>query len=885
MLFYRKRKLTVLLWLVAVVFGLVSYTTLMRKEGFPGIDVPVGIVQVVSFDSTAEHVDEVYTKPIIEAVKNDSGVKEVSSTSSDQGAGVQIQYKDGVDVQKSLDSIKASLDGKLPKGGQVVYIKLNAGKLTTEGDDMLVSVHGTGLTSTQLDEKASTLTRIIKDNAPLAANVHAIKLVETSTDPVTGTSQSVQVRFDRYFDKTTGASEPSAVVGIKGVNGVDQLKLYDQIASIVKSDKVASVGSSVSIASDFAESIRSQVSSLQTNLLEGLAVVLVISFILISLRSSIVTALSMATTVVTTIGVLHLIGFTINTITLFSLVLCLALIVDDTTIMVEAIDAGLEKGGKFNEVVRDSLGKVARASATGTFTTILAFAPMLFIGGILGKFIRGIPITIIISLLVSLLVSFIFIPLMMRLTYGRKFKHHVRKPNIVARAEARLGRLIADLIMKTSKTRLSRIGSRVAAVFVSVAFLVGGGMLFSKVGFNIFPAPKDGVEITVTGQVRDRENATLENTEMLTDKALEQATKIVGEDLERVTLMSQSGSANREGFTALLSIKKLHTRERTSVQIANELQNSFDKLTPEMRITADSAGVGPPAGNFTVLIKSDDASDAYKLAGDLKTFLASTTLVRTDKTTSKLEDVSVTPSNVISRSSTQRVISISANFDAKDTSTLVTLAQKAVTKEFTEDKVAGYGLDKKALSFDFGQEDENQKSFASMGQAAGPLFLGMFVIMAVLFSSLLQPILILMAIPFAIFGVAFGLFSTHNDISFFSMLGVFALIGISLNNTILLTDYANQARKEGKSPSEAIASAVRARLRPLLTTSITSVLALLPLALADPFWEGLSFALIFGLISSTLLVLTVFPYFYLISDSFSSMLKKVFKRVVKTKRA
>jgi multidrug efflux pump subunit AcrB len=142
-----------------------------------------------------------------------------------------------------------------------------------------------------------------------------------------------------------------------------------------------------------------------------------------------------------------------------------------------------------------------------------------------------------------------------------------------------------------------------------------------------------------------------------------------------------------------------------------------------------------------------------------------------------------------------------------------------------------------------------------------------------------------MAIPFAIFGVAFGLFITHNDISFFSMLGVFALIGISLNNTILLTDYANQAQREGKSASEAIAGAVKARLRPLLTTSITSVLALLPLALADPFWEGLAYALIFGLLSSTLLVITVFPYFYLINDSLSGLFKHVWSRVVKTKRA
>jgi multidrug efflux pump subunit AcrB len=110
------------------------------------------------------------------------------------------------------------------------------------------------------------------------------------------------------------------------------------------------------------------------------------------------------------------------------------------------------------------------------------------------------------------------------------------------------------------------------------------------------------------------------------------------------------------------------------------------------------------------------------------------------------------------------------------------------------------------------------------------------------------------------------------------MLGVFALIGISLNNTILLTDYANQARNEGKTPVEAMSSALKARIRPLLTTSITSILALLPLALNDPFWEGLAFTLIFGLISSTVLVILVFPYFYLIEESIRSKIRHLFGR-------
>ena len=102
------------------------------------------------------------------------------------------------------------------------------------------------------------------------------------------------------------------------------------------------------------------------------------------------------------------------------------------------------------------------------------------------------------------------------------------------------------------------------------------------------------------------------------------------------------------------------------------------------------------------------------------------------------------------------------------------------------------------------------------------------------------------------------------------MVGFFALIGIAVNNTILLTDFANQSRASGKNSYEAIGDALQARFRPLVTTSLTSIVALLPLALSDPFWEALSYTLIFGLLSSTLLVIVSFPYFYLISEALRS---------------
>lgn len=880
MFFYTKRPVTLFLWLAAIVFGVMSYTSWMRREGFPSVNVPVGVVQIVSFNQTAEEVDEQYALPIITELQSSSTVKDIGTTSSDQGSSIGIIYNEGTDVQKELDALKTSIAGKIPQTAQVIFIKVDGGKLTDQGEDIIVSVHQSGLSPSQLDEAASKLAPILKDRLSLASGVRAASLIET-VDSASG-PVAQQVHYDRYYNAVDKVVEPSSLIAIKGVDGVDQLKLYDQVKEVLGSDAVGSVGAKASISANFAESIREQISGLQENLFSGLIVVLVVSFILISLRGSVITALAMSTTVIATVGVLQLIGYSLNTITLFSLVLCLALIVDDTTIVVEAIDAGLKKGDKFKVVVSESFKKVARASATGTFTTILAFAPMLFIGGILGQFIRAIPVTIIISLLVSLIVSFVFIPFMMRLTYGRLKDGVVKsRTRFMDKVEGAVGSGISRLILWSAKKMKRKVFTRVGAVLLSLVFIVAGVIVFTKVQFNIFPPPKDGNEIFISGAIIDRETATIENTEAVSDKVFAAVVSELGENLVSMTLAGQGGFADRDGFFADVYIKPTKDRDITSVELAKRLQEKLVSVAPEMRLSVESAGVGPPDGSFAVQIAADDKQAAYKLAGDVQEFLSITELERLDGTTARLKDTRVTPSTVVVRDGKQRIINVNAGFYEKDTSTLVTLAQTAVEERFNSQALAGYGLGEDAISFNFGQEEENQDSFASMGAAAGPLFLAMFVLMALLFRSLLQPILIFTALPFAFFGVAAGLYLTNNPISFFSMLGVFALIGISLNNTILLTDYANQARAEGMKSSEAIASAVRERLRPLLTTSITSIFALLPLALNDPFWEGLAYALVFGLLSSTVLVLIVFPYFYLISTAFGDVLKKLFRTVVK----
>ena len=259
-------------------------------------------------------------------------------------------------------------------------------------------------------------------------------------------------------------------------------------------------------------------------------------------------------------------------------------------------------------------------------------------------------------------------------------------------------------------------------------------------------------------------------------------------------------------------------------------------------------------------------------------------LTRPSGKTALIETVTSPNTSIYNRDDGKEYIAVSANYVDTDTTTLVTLTQTAVEKEFDAKRLATYGLDKDALSFDFGQESENQESFKNLALAFPIVLAAIFILLAIQFRSLLQPLLIFMAIPFSLFGITLGLYLTGNAFSFFAMLGFFALIGLSIKNTILLTDYANQARREGMHPVDATHEALAERFRPLIATSLTAVVSLIPLAITSPFWEGLTVVLIFGLLSSTFLVIIVFPYYYLAAEYLRTRTGRLTRRLIRKLR-
>lgn len=163
-----------------------------------------------------------------------------------------------------------------------------------------------------------------------------------------------------------------------------------------------------------------------------------------------------------------------------------------------------------------------------------------------------------------------------------------------------------------------------------------------------------------------------------------------------------------------------------------------------------------------------------------------------------------------------------------------------------------------------GEAEEMEETFGLAGKALMVAFVLVFSILALLFDSFRQPFIIMFSVPFALIGVFAGFFLAWIPMSFSAVIGIISLVGIAVNDAIVLIETMNNHRRNGLSVKEAAARGAGDRLRPILSTTITTTVGLTPLALSDPLWMPLCNAIIFGLIASTLICLFVIPCLYLL---------------------
>jgi len=235
------------------------------------------------------------------------------------------------------------------------------------------------------------------------------------------------------------------------------------------------------------------------------------------------------------------------------------------------------------------------------------------------------------------------------------------------------------------------------------------------------------------------------------------------------------------------------------------------------------------------------------------------------------------PSN-IHHYDNERTVTVTANIDKEKTTPL--LATNAVLDAIDMQQdwpgmriVAG------------GETEETQKSMGSLAVAFAVAAVGIYLVLVLLFNSLVQPIIVMIAVPFGLTGVIFA-FAVHGQaIGFLAMLGVIGLVGIVVNDSLILVNLANSLRGSNSDASlrEIVVDATKHRLRPILLTSVTTVAGLLPMAYglggSDPFSAPMALAMGYGILFATPLTLVLLPCLLLIQGDLGRLIHGVTVRI------
>jgi multidrug efflux pump subunit AcrB len=605
--FFDKALLTALLWLALVVFGALSFTTLLKKEGFPSIKFPLAIANGTYFVNDAAKVDAEVTKPITELALKRSEVKSVHAQSAANFFSIQIQYKDGTDARSAFQSLEAEVKSKgdLPPTAVVNYAVPYFG--ATGGDvdqiDMATAFYHKDNTAslTELNAKAERAVAWLNDQKiPHVQTVFLKSPFREVTNPATGQPVTVQRAFDRFGNREGSETKyyNSVIIGVAKTPGADVIKLDEEVRhALAELERQPEFGGySTEVTASFAPQIEDNIGELQKVLLEGLIAVLVVGSIVIAIRASFITVMAMITVILATLGFIYAVGYSLNVITLFGLILGLALIVDDTIIMTEAIDAARTKQKDRRKAIKEATARISRAMIAATATASLSFAPLLFVGGVLGDFIRMIPITIIAALIISLIVSLLFIPFMARfLLLGNKQMGKAAKKEFAATYEKKIAEFIARPMLWARDSKRKLFGVGLTAVFIGMAFLVAGVVLAKDVVFNIFPPTKDTNGITLT--VQYPQNSTIEQATTIASKVDAIAAQELGDKFVR---SSYYGSGSARMSSQSIEIISYNEREITSQQLVKQLQTTYDREVTDAKVIVGQVDVGPPLNPLIV---------------------------------------------------------------------------------------------------------------------------------------------------------------------------------------------------------------------------------------------------------------------------------------------
>jgi len=355
--------------------------------------------------------------------------------------------------------------------------------------------------------------------------------------------------------------------------------------------------------------------------------------------------------------------------------------------------------------------------------------------------------------------------------------------------------------------------------------------------------------------------------------------KVIGFNVAGAKAIANEIKSKMEKIEGLVDIS-LNTKETTpelQVHLNKDLLNHYNLSTLQVASNISTAIQGRVASQYR---EEGDEYDIFvrfaKEFRNKKEALEQLELALPVGGRVKLKDVAEIKeeqsSPTIFRENQNRFVSIGCGLSGTDLSTAVAEIEKII---------ADTPIPSEYQVIIGGSAEDQQEAFFYLGLAFIAAILLVYMIMASLFESLVDPLIIMFTVPLSIIGVFIFLAITGTSFSVMALVGIVMLVGIAVNNGIVLVDYINQQRRAGMELFEAVEFSCKARMRPVLMTALTTILGMVPLAVeigeGGDTWSPLARAVIGGLTATTVLTLVVIPIVYIMFEHAGEKVNKFFK--------
>ncbi len=723
-------------------------------------------------------------------------------------------------------------------------------------------------------------------------------------------------------------------LGVKKQQSASAMEVSKAVNRTIRALTAEDENLEIVVVNDTSDSISTSLQSVwQTMAMAVIVSMLIIYVFFGEVRASLIVGTSIPISILVALILMQAMGFTLNVITLSSLVLGVGMMVDNSIVVLESCFRSTKGKGivGYREAALEGSGIVVQSIIGGTATTCVVFLPLAMLQGMTGQMFKPLGFTIIFCLTASLVSAMTIVPLCYCF-FRPQEKEHSPAGWFVKRLQDGYRSLMEELLPR-----------KFTLIVLSIIMLAGSIWMATQLRMELMVADDAG---QVSVSIETRPGLKVEET----DQIFQQVEAIVSQDPDLDSYMLTSGSSGMSmgGGGASLTAYLKDDRSRETDQVVREwkplmakvpganitvkanssmsmmsssggveyilrgtqyeeLKQASDAICDELLGRSEVSRVHSTLENAAPVVKLDiDAVKAQaenitpmQVAGTVRNMLGGTEAATLDvdgeevsvkveypddeyDTIDKLQGIVLTNNaggsvaltdvaDITFRDTPANIIRMDREYQVTITGDVTTEDPReidAIEKRLYEDVVTGH-LTPTIHRASNAMDEAMMEEFASLGGAIAIAVFLVFVVMAAQFESPKFSLMVMTTIPFALIG-SFGLlWATDVPISMASLLGFLMLAGTVVNNGILYIDTVNQYRQE-MDIKTALIEAGATRLRPILMTTLTTIVAMIPMCLAygdsGKSMQGLALVDVGGLIASTVLALLVLPAYYLIMN-------------------